>query len=157
MSYNLFFALNRQLKNFRSYLFSRSSPVFYFISSGFFFIILLTTFVSFTSILCETDHTNSWKIGSQNPVTPIAYGIIKLHDHILFFLVVILFVVSYLLFSTYKKFYFGKYNKELVEREHYVPHIFTYGEKKPPIWVNLSASVYYRSYNINHGTTIEII
>jgi hypothetical protein len=44
-------------------------------------------------------------MGFQDPVTPIAYGIIKLHDHILFFLVLIVFVVGYLLYSTFERFY----------------------------------------------------
>jgi hypothetical protein len=40
----------------------------------------------------------------QDPVTPIAYGIIKLHDHILFFMLLITFIVVYLLLSTYYNF-----------------------------------------------------
>lgn len=104
-------------------------------------------------LLCANDHTNFWKIGFQEPVTPIAYGIIKLHDHILFFLVVILFVVSYLLFSTYKKFYYGDLNNDFPDSKKaglFSSIINSYKE-------NILFGVKNRTYNINHGTTIEII
>ena len=121
------------------------------------FVLFITTlFVFFTfhdSLLCLNDHTNSWKIGFQDPTTPIAYGIIKLHDHILFFLAVILFVVGYLLLSTYRKFYYGSLNNDLPESKNislFSTLINTYKE-------NLSFNVVNRTYNINHGTTIEII
>jgi len=51
------------------------------------------------------NHSDFWKLGFQNPITPIAYGIVKLHDHIFFFLVVILFIVGYLLYTSYKFYY----------------------------------------------------
>lgn len=100
---------------------------------------------------CLTNHTDFWKINFQDPITPIAYGIIKLHDHIFFFLVVILFIVAYLLFSTYFKFYNGKFNNDLIDNS---PSNF---EKVNTVKENLSFGVLNRSYNINHGTTIEII
>nr|AKT93977.1 cytochrome oxidase subunit 1 and subunit 2 [Acanthamoeba castellanii] len=119
-----------------------------------FFISILFVFFAFNdSLLCLNDHTNSWKIGFQDPTTPIAYGIIKLHDHILFFLAVILFVVGYLLLSTYRKFYYGSLNNDLPESKNislFATLINTYKE-------NLSFNVLNRTYNINHGTTIEII
>jgi len=104
-------------------------------------------------ITCVDDHTDFWKIGFQDPTTPIAYGIIKLHDHILFFLAVILFVVGYLLYSTYKKFYYGSLNNDLPESKDislFDSLIATYKE-------SLLFNVTNRTYNINHGTTIEII
>jgi len=42
----------------------------------------------------------------QEPVTPIMYGILSLHDHILFFLSLILFIVVYILISTLNEFYY---------------------------------------------------
>ncbi len=119
-----------------------------------FFVTILFAFFAFhDSLLCLNDHTNSWKIGFQDPTTPIAYGIIKLHDHILFFLAVILFVVGYLLLSTYRKFYYGGLNNDLPESKSisvFATLVNTYKE-------NLSFNVVNRTYNINHGTTIEII
>jgi len=130
------------------------SSFFKFKVSFVFFIAALFVFFAFhDSLLCLNDHTNSWKIGFQDPTTPIAYGIIKLHDHILFFLIVIVFVVGYLLLSTYKKFYYGSLNNDLPESKNislFSTLINTYKE-------NLSFNVVNRTYNINHGTTIEII
>lgn len=130
------------------------SSFFKFKLSFVFFIIASSTFfIFYNPLLCLNDHTNSWKIGFQDPTTPIAYGIIKLHDHILFFLAVILFVVGYLLLSTYRKFYYGSLNNDLPESKNislFATLINTYKE-------NLSFNVVNRTYNINHGTTIEII
>lgn len=130
------------------------SSFFKFKVSFVFFIVALFAFFAFhDSLLCLSDHTNSWKIGFQDPTTPIAYGIIKLHDHILFFLAVIVFVVGYLLLSTYKKFYYGSLNNDLPDSKNislFSTLISTYKE-------NLSFNVVNRTYNINHGTTIEII
>jgi cytochrome c oxidase subunit 1 len=130
------------------------SSFFKFKVSFVFFISVLFVFFAFQdSLLCLNDHTNSWKIGFQDPTTPIAYGIIKLHDHILFFLAVILFVVGYLLLSTYRKFYYGSLNNDLPESKNislFTTLINTYKE-------SLSFNVLNRTYNINHGTTIEII
>lgn len=94
----------------------------------------------------ETDHTNFFKIGGQVPVTPIAYGILKLHDHILFFLVIILFIVVYLLRSTCKKF-------NLTIKHNF----FTPFSNKEILEEKIKTFVYCRTYEINHGTTIEII
>ena len=132
---------------------SDSSLLKFKVSFVFFIVALFVFFTFHDSLLCLNDHTNSWKIGFQDPTTPIAYGIIKLHDHILFFLVVIVFVVSYLLLSTYRKFYYGSLNNDLPESKNislFSTLINTYKE-------NLSFNVVNRTYNINHGTTIEII
>jgi len=46
----------------------------------------------------------SAKYSFQNPVTPIMYGISMLHDHILFFLALILFVVLFIFAITLRRF-----------------------------------------------------
>jgi cytochrome c oxidase subunit 1 len=115
--------------------------------------IVLFFYLFSESLFCVDDHTNPWKISFQDPTTPIAYGIIKLHDHILFFLTVILFVVGYLLFSTYKKFYYGSLNNDLPESK----GISLFDSLITGYKENLLFNVTNRTYNINHGTTIEII
>lgn len=132
-----------------------ASDTSFFKFKTFFFVLVVSflLFIFYDSLLCFNDHTNSWKIGFQDPTTPIAYGIIKLHDHILFFLAVILFVVGYLLFSTYKKFYYGSLNNDLPESKGISLFSSLVGSYKE----NLSFNVTNRTYNINHGTTIEII
>jgi len=40
----------------------------------------------------------------QDPISPIMYGISALHDHILFFLAVILFVVAFIFLTTVREF-----------------------------------------------------
>ena len=97
------------------------------------------------------NHSDFWKLTFQNPVTPIAYGIIKLHDHIFFFLVVILFIVGYLLYSTHKFFYWGDLNKETGILSQFSSLALQNYKKSLAFLVNN------RIYNINHGTTIEII
>lgn len=132
---------------------SSSSYFTSFLAISFILFLFSLYFFDLLSLYCINDHTDSWKISFQDPTTPIAYGIIKLHDHILFFLAVILFVVGYLLFSTYKKFYYGSLNNDLPESKAITLFnllISTYKE-------NLSFNVKNRTYNINHGTTIEII
>lgn len=117
------------------------------------FIIILVLIWMNEPFFCENDHTNFWKINFQDPVTPIAYGIIKLHDHILFFLAVIVFIVGYLLFSTYRKFYYGLLNNDLPESK----GILSFSSVIDNLKSALSFNVINRTYNINHGTTIEII
>jgi hypothetical protein len=89
---------------------------FYFSFNFFTILSILSVFLIIVlfqlEVFCVSDHTNFWKINPQDPITPIAYGIIKLHDHILFFLVVITFIVGYLLYSTYLKFYYGELNND---------------------------------------------
>jgi len=133
------------------------------VNSNFYFKSFLSLFLLIASVIlvllfqfdvfCVSDHTNFWKISPQDPITPIAYGIIKLHDHILFFLAVIIFIVGYLLYSTYVKFYYGALNNDWIDARNlngFSSLISSYKEK-------LASSVLNRTYNINHGTTIEII
>lgn len=132
-----------------------ASQVTLFTKTNLFFAIftVLTFYIINDLVFCVNDHTDFWKIGTQDPVTPIAYGIIKLHDHILFFLAVILFVVSYLLLSTYRKFYYGYLNNDLPESKAILSFDSTIDKCKEA----LGFSVSHRTYTINHGTTIEII
>jgi len=51
----------------------------------------------------------------SDPVTPIMWGIVSLHDHILFFLVCILFVVLFTFFNILVHFAYYKENKFLSE------------------------------------------
>jgi len=71
----------------------------------------------------------------------------------MFFLAVILFIVGYLLFSTYKKFYYGGMNNDLPESK----DISIFGSLISTYEDSLLFNVKNRTYNINHGTTIEII
>ena len=136
----------------------KSSSSSDFITWFFFLWYWLVIIVSFLAkilrpINCVNDHTDFWKLSFQDPTTPIAYGIIKLHDHIMFFLVVILFVVGYLLFSTYKNFYYGSLNSDTIDNK----NRSVFGTVLPTYQKGLFFNVKERTYNINHGTTIEII
>lgn len=102
-------------------------------------------------MFCSDSYVNFWKLSFQDPVTPIAYGIIKLHDHILFFLAIILFVVSYLLYSTYKHFYYGSLNFNYYYNNTSENTIMEYYRN------SLVESVKNKAYNITHGTVIEIV
>jgi hypothetical protein len=62
-------------------------------------------------------------------------------------------VVGYLLFSTYKQFYYGSLNNDLPESKGISLFNTLVGGYKE----NLLFNVTNRTYNINHGTTIEII
>jgi heme/copper-type cytochrome/quinol oxidase subunit 2 len=44
------------------------------------------------------------KFTFQDPISPIMYGISALHDHILFFLALILFVVAFIFITTVSEF-----------------------------------------------------
>jgi len=50
----------------------------------------------------------------QDPITPIMYGISALHDHILFFLALILVFVGYILKATIKEFDYSDKSNALV-------------------------------------------
>lgn len=126
-----------------------------YIPPTFMILIFLTSVTKFLGfdVDCVNDHTDSWRVSFQDPTTPIAYGIIKLHDHIMFFLAVILFVVGYLLFSTYKKFYYGALNNDLPDSKAISLFDSLIADYKESLLFNITN----RTYNINHGTTIEII
>lgn len=48
-----------------------------------------------------------WQINFQDPATPIAARIIEIHNHVFFFLVIILIFVSYLLFRVLASFWYS--------------------------------------------------
>jgi len=64
---------------------------------------------------------NIFALGFQDPATPIMEGIIDLHNHIMFYLVLILFFVLYMffaiLFDFYKPYIFPQNAQDLVLRE----------------------------------------
>jgi cytochrome c oxidase subunit 1 len=134
---------------------SNSSYGFWWVPIGVIILVGVGVLIGYfnESLLCVNDHTDAWRITFQDPTTPIAYGIIKLHDHIMFFLAVILFIVGYLLFSTYNKFYYGDMNNDLPESK----NIYSFSSLISSYKDNLLFNVKNRTYNINHGTTIEII
>lgn len=49
----------------------------------------------FTSIYC--DAPEAWNLSFQDVASPTMYGLLELHDHVLFYLILILFTVSWLL------------------------------------------------------------
>jgi len=88
----------------------------YLLNNLYINIFLLIIFISINfKFLINGDNNNFYKINAQEPVTPIAYGIIKLHDHILFFLVIILFIVLYLLRDTYNYGYYDLYKNKTMD------------------------------------------
>jgi len=82
---------------------------------------------------------NFFKLNFIDPASPLMYGIIELHDHIFFFLNMILFLVLFLLFTTLKFFTYEK--NTAVNR----------------FFLTESAKTYFSWLRINHGTKIEII
>jgi cytochrome c oxidase subunit 1 len=125
----------------------------------FYFFIIIFFFINF-NIIFTGDNNNFYKLDMQEPVTPIAYGIMKLHDHILFFLVIILFIVSYLLYDTYNYGYYDLYKNKTMDILY--PNLldklnlriykwWKYWPKK----INLIYSLKY--HKITHGSMIEMI
>jgi len=82
---------------------------------------------------------NFFKINFIDPASPLMYGIIELHDHIFFFLNMILFLVLFLLLTTIR--YFSYKNNSRLNR-----YLLSQSTKSQFNWLKL-----------NHGTTIEII
>jgi hypothetical protein len=60
--------------------------------------------------------------------------------------------VGYLLYSTYKKFYYGSLNNDWVDLTE-----SKFSSAISSLKESLNFNVNNRTYNINHGTTIEII
>lgn len=71
----------------------------------------------------------SAKYGFQNPVTPIMYGISMLHDHILFFLALILFVVLFIFVVTLRRFNYMVKKWPLIVRFQKTLFFFSDGEE----------------------------
>lgn len=85
-----------------------------------------------------TDY-NFFKMTFIDPASPLMYGIIELHDHIFFFLNMVLFLVLFLLVTTLK--FFSYERNSTVNR-----YLLSESTKNRFNWLRL-----------NHGTTIEII
>lgn len=51
-------------------------------------------------VVIKCDASRPWQIGFQDSATPIMEGIIELHDRIMWYLIIILVVVSYILIRT---------------------------------------------------------
>jgi cytochrome c oxidase subunit 1 len=146
---NIIFNLKNLIElNFKKYINFKYIKNFYFL-----FFINFIIIIYFYSLIKNSDNNNFLKINFQEPVTPIAFGIIKLHDHILFFLVIILFSVVYLLYTTYSIFFY-EFSKN------YKNFIIFFENKNNFLenWkMGLTLSLYYKFRKINHGTLIEMI
>lgn len=66
---------------------------------------------------------------------------------------IILFIVVYLLSTTYNKFYYGNFNNELSTDK----PITVTNDILVFLKTNLQELVTFRVYNLNHGTIIEIV
>lgn len=82
---------------------------------------------------------NFFKLNFIDPASPLMYGIIELHDHIFFFLNMILFLVLFLLLTTLRYFSYKK-NSRLNR------YLLSQSTKLKHDWIRLS-----------HGVNIEII
>ena len=79
-----------------------------------FFLIFFTS----SNLLLNTafcDVPRRWQIGFQDPATPIMEGIIDFHNHLMFFMVLILTLVCWVLYNTIKLF---AYNTEVSKFSH---------------------------------------
>lgn len=56
------------------------------------------------------DNVSMWKTYFQDPASPIMYGIINLHDTIMFLEAIVLYIVMVLFFTTWRAFY-SNYNR----------------------------------------------
>jgi heme/copper-type cytochrome/quinol oxidase subunit 2 len=56
------------------------------------------------------DYALPYQLGFQDPASPIMFGIIQLHHHIMFFLVIILIFVIYMLYFILKSFSISEKN-----------------------------------------------
>lgn len=81
-----------------------------------------------------------------DPATPIMYGIISLHDHILFFLCIIFWIVLYLLTDIILKFCYEFSNLRIFTKQFSEPIKRSVFLKKSERWLRL-----------NHGTAIEVV
>jgi cytochrome c oxidase subunit 2 len=82
---------------------------------------------------------NFFKLNFIDPASPLMYGIIELHDHIFFFLNMVLFLVLFLLITTLRYFSYKK-NSRLNR------YLLSQSTKPEFEWLKL-----------NHGTNIEIV
>jgi cytochrome c oxidase subunit 2 len=80
-----------------------------------------------------------WKFGFQDPATPIMEGIIDLHNHIFFYLILIFILVAWMFYSIVKEFFFNF---------HYPRKIYHVIKQRQ---LMLTAN------KLTHGTLLEII
>lgn len=57
------------------------------------------------SFMTSTNFTNNWSWYFNEPASPIMYGIINLHDYIMFILLLVSYIVGVLLYTTWVHFY----------------------------------------------------
>ena len=60
------------------------------------------------------DSATFWQIGFQNPATPIMEGLINLHHHILFFLIITAVFVLWITARVFMHFFYEKYLLEII-------------------------------------------
>jgi len=105
------------------------------------------------------------KFTFQDPISPIMYGISALHDHILFFLALILFTVVFIFITTVKEFvYVNQNNTFLVHDEfddlYYFPRAWfiearVFAGRDAEAYKN--RKFYWQWAKLNSGTLIEIV
>jgi len=83
--------------------------------------------------------TFDWKFGFQDPVTPVMEGIIDLHNHIFFFLIVIFVTVASIFYATMKIFFY----------DFHFPKRYTQ--------VIYQRAIMLMDNRVSHGTNLEII
>jgi cytochrome c oxidase subunit 2 len=66
------------------------------------------------------------KITFQDPITPVMYGISALHDHILFFLATILFVVIFIFVTTLIEFCYFFKDKKIINNKFFSSQLLNY-------------------------------
>lgn len=76
-------------------------------------IIFYNSFFSLNTVLCDVPRR--WQMGFQDPATPIMEGIIDFHNHLMFFLILILTLVCWLLFNIIYRF---KDNNDIAKFSH---------------------------------------
>ncbi len=85
------------------------------------------------NFVINLDAPMAWGIYFQDSATPQMEGLVELHDHIMFFLVIILFIVGWILFSIIKNF---------ISKKSPISHKYlTHGTLTEFIWTILPAII----------------
>ena len=90
-----------------------------------------------------------WQINFQDPATPIAGRIIEIHNHVFFFLLVILIFVSWMLFRIFNSFWAHNIEGYFIPNKQNTTGVFNN-------W-SLRRLFGLASLKLTHNTTIEII
>jgi cytochrome c oxidase subunit 2 len=93
--------------------------------------------------------SSKWQINFQDPATPIAGRIIEIHNHVFFFLLVILIFVSWMLFRIFNSFWAHNVTDRFSPTTQGVQNIMNYWEIRRLFGLS--------SLKLTHNTTIEII